>query len=57
MRTAEESSGGHKVLQQATLIHINLNDTNHNRRTAFERSVINYRGGLKLVLCAQPHLP
>ena len=41
MRTAESSSGGHKVMQQATLININLN-----RRTALERSVINYRGAL-----------
>ena len=29
----------------ATLIHINLNDINHNRTTALERSVINYPGG------------
>ena len=44
MRTAEQLSGGHKVMQQATLININLNDMNHKRRTALERSVINYRG-------------
>ena len=29
-------------MQQSTLININLNDMNHNRRTALERSVINY---------------
>ena len=48
--------GGHKVMQEATLININLNDMNHNRRTALERLVI-ITGGLKLVLRAQPHLP
>ena len=30
-------------MQQATLIPINLKDMNHNRTTALERSVINYR--------------
>ena len=51
-----QPSGGHKVMQQATLINLNLNDMNHNRRTALERSVINNRG-LKLVLRAQPRPP
>ena len=43
-----EDNADHKVMQQATLINKNLNDMNQNRRTALERSVINYRGGLKL---------
>ena len=42
-------SGGHspsldETMQQATLINISLDDMNHNRTTALERSVINYRG-------------
>ena len=50
IRTAKQSLGGYKVMQQATLTNMKLRNMDHNKTPALELSVINYQGLIKLDL-------